>query len=83
MAKTANAPSGFYTAAEVMKRLSIANSTLYHYVGIGKIRRVIPPGKKEGYYPKADIDKMIKAKELFILEYATDPSLFEKKTLQG
>ena len=78
MAKTANAPSGFYTAAEVMKRLSIANSTLYHYVGIGKIRRVIPPGKKEGYYPKADIDKMIKAKELFILEYATDPSLFEK-----
>jgi len=78
MAKTAKAPNGFYTAKEVMEKLGIANSTLYHYVEIKKIKKVIPPGKKEGYYPKADIDKMVRAKEVFILQYGTDPSIFEK-----
>jgi len=34
--------------------------------------------RKEGYYPKAEIDKMIRAKELFILQYATDTSFFDK-----
>jgi hypothetical protein len=80
MAKTAKAPSGFYTATDVMKKLNIANSTLYHYVETGKIRRVVPPGKKDGYYPKAEIDKMIKARELFVLQYATDTTTFEMAT---
>lgn len=78
MAKTAKAPSGFYTASEVMKKLGIPSSTLYEYTRIGKIKKVIPPGRKEGYYPKADIDKMCRAKEAFILQYATDATLFEK-----
>lgn len=78
MAKTAKAPSGFYTAKEVMSKLGIANSTLYHYVETGKVRRVVQPGKKDGYYPKAEIDKMVRAKEIFILQYATDASLFDK-----
>lgn len=78
MAKTSRAPSGFYTASEVMKKLGIANSTLYHYIDIGKIQRVVPPGKKEGYYLKAEVDNIIRAKELFILQYATDSSTFEQ-----
>jgi predicted DNA-binding transcriptional regulator AlpA len=78
MGKTAKAPSGFYTAKDVMQKLGIANSTLYHYVETGKIKKVVPPGRKEGYYPKAEIDKMIRAKELFILQYATDASFFDK-----
>lgn len=76
MAKTARAPSGFYTAKEVMSKLGIANSTLYHYVDIGKIKKVVPPGKKEGYYLKSEIDKMVRAKELFILQYASDTTTF-------
>lgn len=78
MAKTAKAPSGFYTASDVMKKLGIPSSTLYEYAKIGKIKKVIPPGRKEGYYPKADIDKMVRAKETFILQYAADATLFEK-----
>lgn len=78
MAKTAKAPTGFYTAKEVMQKLGIGNSTLYHKVETGKIKKVIPPGKKEGYYLKSEIDKMVRAQELFILQYATDSSLFEK-----
>jgi hypothetical protein len=77
MAKTGKAPRGFYSATEVMKKLGIASSTLYHYVETGKIKRVVPPDKRDGYYIKADIDKMVKAKELFMLQYATDTTVFE------
>jgi helix-turn-helix protein len=86
MAKVAKAPSGFYTASEVMKKLGIPSSTLYEYAKVGKIKKVVPPGRKEGYYPKAEIDKMFRAKETFILQYAADATLFEKaqeKDIQG
>jgi predicted DNA-binding transcriptional regulator AlpA len=78
MPKRAKAPSGFYTASEVMRKLGIGNSTLYHYVEQGKIKRVVPPDRKDGYYIKADIDKMVRAKELFILQYSSSPSEFMK-----
>jgi hypothetical protein len=78
MPKTAKAPSGFYTASDVMKKLGIPSSTLYEYAKTGRIKKVVPPGRKEGYYPKAEIDRLVKAKEAFILQYATDTALFEK-----
>lgn len=78
MPKTAKAPSGFYTASDVMKKLGIPSSTLYEYAKVGKIKKVVPPGRKEGYYPKSEIDKLVRAKEAFILQYASDPTLFEK-----
>lgn len=78
MPKKATAPSGFYTAQDVMKKLGLQSSTFYEYVKTGRIKKVIPPGRKEGYYPKGDVDKLIRAKEAFILQYATDPTLFEK-----
>jgi len=86
MTKRATAPSGFYTASDVMKILEIGNSTLYHYVNIGKIKKVVPPGRKEGYYPKSEVDKMARAKELFLLLYSSDSSVFrkaEEEDIQG
>lgn len=76
MPKRAKAPKGFYTASDVMRILDIGNSTLYHYVEIGKIKKVVPPERKEGYYVKADIDKLIQAREAFILQYADDTTSF-------
>ncbi|MDQ2905792.1 MAG: helix-turn-helix domain-containing protein, partial [Chloroflexota bacterium] len=78
MAKTAKAPKGFYTASDVMKKLGIANSTLYHYVDTGKIKKIVPPDRKEGYYLKSEIDKMAQAREFFMLQYATEETTFEK-----
>jgi len=80
MTKRAKAPSGFYGATEAMKRLGMARSSFYDLVEKGKIKRIIPPGRSDGYYPKADIDRMAKAKELFILEYTEEPSTFEQAT---
>ncbi|MFL5627070.1 MAG: helix-turn-helix transcriptional regulator [Ktedonobacteraceae bacterium] len=78
MAKSGKAPKGFYSATEVMKKLGIASSTLYHYVETGKVKRVVPPDKRDGYYIKSEIDKMVRAKELFMLQYATDTAIFEQ-----
>lgn len=78
MVKTAKAPRGFYTASEAMKILGLASSSFYDLVKAGKLTRVVPPGRKDGYYPKSQVDAIIKAKELFVLEYATDESIFEK-----
>jgi hypothetical protein len=80
MAKRANAPKGFYSASDVMKILGIGNSTLYHYVDTGKIKKVVPPDRQEGYYIKTEIDKMVRAREMFTLQYASDESDFEKAT---
>jgi hypothetical protein len=86
MPKRAKAPKGFYTATDVMRILGVGNSTLYHYVDTGKIKKVIPPDRSEGYYIKAEVDKMAHAKELFLLQYASDSSTFrkaEEKDIQG
>ena len=78
MAKRAVAPKGFYTAKDVMRVLGIANSTLYHYVDTGKLKKVVPPDRKEGYYLKSEVDKMARAKDLFLLQYSDAPKTYER-----
>jgi len=78
--KTGKAPKGFYTATQVMRKLGIASSTLYHLADMGKITRVVPPNKKEGYYLQDEVDKMVRERELFILTYAKDTSTFNRAT---
>lgn len=78
MVKTSKAPKNFYTAAEAARKLGLPKTTFFHQVRKGQIKKVVPPGQTEGYYPKTEIDKMAKAKELFILEYAAEPSTFDR-----
>ena len=82
MPKRAKAPPGFYTASDVMRMLGIASSSLYDMVKAGKIERVVPPSRSDGYYPKGPIDDMVRAKELFLLQYATNRATFVKATAQ-
>lgn len=78
MAKSGKAPKGYYSASQAMRKLGIGSSTLYHFVGVGKIRRIVPPNMKEGYYLQEDIDKMVKEHELFLLTYSKDTSKFTR-----
>jgi len=82
MPKRAKAPKGFYTATDVMKLLAIPSSTLYDFVKAGKIERVVPPNRSDGYYPKGPVDAMVRAKQVFLIQYATDPALFVKATAE-
>jgi len=58
----------------------MAPTTFHHYVKTGKIKKVVPPGRSEGYYEKAYIDKMAKASQLFAIQYAEDPATFSVAT---
>ena len=80
MVKTSKAPKNFYTAEQAVRKLGMPKTTFFHYVRTGKIKKVVPPGQKEGYYPKKIIDDMVRARELVILEYAVEPSSFMRAT---
>jgi hypothetical protein len=86
MAKTARAPKNFYTATEAIKKLGMPRATFFHFVKTGRIKKVVPDGYTEGYYPKRDIDKMALAREMLTLGYTTDSSIFrraEEKDIRG
>ncbi len=84
MAKTSSrkkAPStNLYTRSEAIKKLRLPKSTFHDYVTMGRIHKIIPPGKKEGYYNKKEIDDLANATELFILQYTAETSKFQVAT---
>lgn len=80
MPKSPKAPNGLYTAGEAIRRLGIPPTTFHHYVKIGKIKKVVPPGRSEGYYEKAYINEMARANQLFAIQYATDQTKFSVAT---
>ncbi|HEY0754008.1 MAG TPA: hypothetical protein VGD98_08620, partial [Ktedonobacteraceae bacterium] len=74
------APNGLYTASEAIRKLRLPATTFHSYVKSGKIKKVVPPGRTEGYYEKAYIDEMAKASELFMVQYASEPATFSVAT---
>lgn len=78
MVKRANAPTGTYTATEAARRLGLPKTTFHNYVRSGKIKKLVPPGQKEGYYSKKEIEKLAQARELFKLLNSTEPVLFQR-----
>lgn len=78
MGRTAKPPKGYYTAGQAVKKLHMARSSLYNLVERGQVKKITPPSKTDGFYSKADVDKIAKAQEAFILQYASDNSVFEK-----
>ncbi len=48
-----------YTSTEARKKLKVSTSTFKRLVDSGKIRKVIPPNKKNGMYIKEDVDRII------------------------
>lgn len=86
MTKVAKAPKNFYTATQAIKKLGMPRATFFNLAKTGKIKRVVPDGFTEGYYPKAEIDKMALAREMFTLQYTSDSSIFrraEEEDIQG
>jgi hypothetical protein len=48
----------YYTAKEAQQRLGISEGNFFYLVKTGRIKKVIPPGKKQRVYPKTDIDDL-------------------------
>lgn len=59
------APPGYYTASEAQEKLGLNRNTFQYLVRQGKIAKVTPPLKSEGYYPQAEIDRLALETALF------------------
>lgn len=51
----------FYTATEAMNKLGLAKAVFYRKVDTGQIPKRTRPGRKQGVYPKRDIDALAEA----------------------
>jgi hypothetical protein len=48
-----------YSSAQARAKLNASTSTFKRYIDSGKIRKIIPPNRKQGMYAKADVDRMV------------------------
>ena len=62
--KFKKAPGGYYNAQDAMARLNMKQSTFYYHVRNGTIPKVVPPLRKEAFYPKRDVDMLANQLEL-------------------
>ena len=63
MVQRGKPPEGYYTASATRKKLGdISDGMLRSYIQKGLIERVVPPGRKQGFYNREDVEKL--AREL-------------------
>lgn len=76
----------YYTASETKKVLGITDGKLYNYVRYGHLTRITPPGRKQGVYKKAEVDKFALELHAFlstredIIKEDINPTAFTKVT---
>jgi hypothetical protein len=72
-------PKDYYTATQVKQMLDISDGMLHTYVQKGKLHRVVPEGRAQGFYPRKEVDKL--ANELKAFFAPEKPSsIFMKAT---
>ncbi len=65
MAQRGKPPEGYYTASIARKKLgNISDGMLRSYIEKGLIERVVPPGRKQGFYKRDAVDKLAKEIEI-------------------
>jgi hypothetical protein len=72
--------SDLYTLAEAARISRIPKSTLIAMAERGQVEKIVPPGRKYGYYSKKQIDELAVANRLYLLQDVTSPSEFTQAT---
>lgn len=70
----------FYTAGEAQERLGLTKSAFFHLVRKGTLKKVVLPGKRQGMYPKSEIDQFAATIKTLIEQYERETSIFELAT---
>ncbi|GHO71049.1 hypothetical protein KSC_099410 [Ktedonobacter sp. SOSP1-52] len=52
---------------EVKEKLNISGAMVLNYVKQGKIKHVVPPGRKHGYYLEKDVEKLASELQAFLI----------------
>ncbi len=71
-----------YTAAQVKEKLGITQGTLYNYVRNGTLNPVVPPGKRQGVYPRNEVDQLAHELRAFMATRQKSASVFAKATVE-
>jgi hypothetical protein len=66
------APTGTYTAREAIKTIDIPSSAFYSLVKDGTIKKIVPPGRTEGFYAKSEIDNYARNLKAFSTPYTSE-----------
>src|SRR5258708_668807 len=69
--KCMNKQDDYYTAGEARKVLGLTEGTFFNWVNAGRIPKVVPPGKRQGGYPKKTIDALAQAMRLLFEQHNT------------
>src|SRR5437588_12077649 len=59
-------PKGYITATEVKNRLNISDAMIRYYVQKDKIKYLVPPGRKHGFYLEKDVNKLVNELNAFL-----------------
>jgi hypothetical protein len=80
-------PKGYITATEVKNRLNVSDAMIRYYVQKERIKYLVPPGRKQGFYLARDVDNLANELNAFlsieeesekvVLEPATENDLIE------
>jgi hypothetical protein len=71
-------PKGYLTAAETKKLLGITDGMFYNFIDNGALKRMIPPGRKQGFYLKSQVEKLARDLQIFVSIREEDKSSFRK-----
>jgi len=52
------APPGHYTATEAAEKLGISVPMLYNHVRSGNLQRIVPKGRKQGFFLQSEVEKL-------------------------
>ncbi len=71
----------YYTASEAQERLGIGVGAFYYLIEIGKIKKLVPPGKQRGLYSKRQIERLAQDETHSLTGEQEAGMTFQKATL--
>jgi hypothetical protein len=71
----------YYTAREAQQCLDIGVGAFYYLIDVGKIKKIVPPGKQRGFYSKHQIEKLAKERTMGASSEEESKAAFLKATL--
>ena len=70
----------YYTSSEARQKLGMQVGAFYYLIEIGKIKKLTPPGKKQGFYSKHQIDRLAKERLMCASGEEEPGTIFMKAT---
>ena len=71
----------YYTAREAQQHLGINVGAFYYLIDTGRIKKLTPPGKKQGFYSKHQIERLAKERLKRVIDERDQGTTFMKATL--